>query len=30
MRLDRKVRVNDFFDQWDPSTVTLIEDVCGP
>ena len=22
--------IDDFFDQWDPSTVTSIEEVCGP
>ena len=21
--------VDDFFDQWDPSTATLMEDECG-
>ena len=21
--------VDDFFDQWNPSTATLIEEVCG-
>ena len=21
--------VDDFLDQWDPSTTTLIEEVCG-
>ena len=21
--------VDDFFDQWDPSIVTLMEEVCG-
>ncbi len=22
--------VDDFFDQWDPNTVTLMQEVCEP
>ena len=22
--------IDDFFDQWDPSTTTLVKEVCGP
>ena len=22
--------IDDFFDQWDPSTATLIHEMCGP